>query len=82
MKPAYPSSISGIFWASSFAMDIAESYTFTPALRRKVIIGHQFVKADWNRFKPTKAVNRNQYGFTQYASASESKTKAPAISLI
>jgi len=35
-------------------------YAFTPALRRIVIIGHQFVKADWNRFKPTKAVKRNQ----------------------
>jgi hypothetical protein len=41
--------------------NIAKSYAFTPALRRKVIIGHQFVKADWKRFNPTKAVNRNQY---------------------
>jgi hypothetical protein len=32
----------------------------TPSLRRKVIIGHQLVKADWNRFSPTKAVNRYQ----------------------
>jgi hypothetical protein len=36
------------------------AYAFTPAWRRSVIMGHQFVKADWNRFKPTKAVNRNQ----------------------
>ena len=36
----------GISWALPFAMDTAESYAFTPALRRKVIIGHQFVKAD------------------------------------
>lgn len=42
-----------------------ESYAFTPALRRIVIIGHQLVKPDWNKFKPTKAVNRNQYGLTQ-----------------
>jgi hypothetical protein len=54
-------------------------YGFTPALRRIAIIGHHFVKADWNRFKPTKAVNKYQYEFTQYPNASESKTKAPAI---
>jgi hypothetical protein len=46
-----------------------------------VIIGHQFVKADWNRLKPTKAVKRNQYGLTQYPKASEPITNAPAISL-
>jgi len=44
---------------------IGMTYGFTPALRRIVIIGHQFVKADWNKFKPTKAVNRYQYGLTQ-----------------
>jgi 3-isopropylmalate dehydratase small subunit len=27
---------------------------------RNAIIGHQFVNADWNRFRPTKAVKRNQ----------------------
>ena len=27
-----------------------------------VIIGHQLVKADWNRFKPTKPVKSSQYG--------------------
>ena len=59
----------------------SSAYAFTPALRRIVIIGHQFVKADWNRFKPTKAVKRNQYGLTQYPNASEARTKAPAISL-
>jgi hypothetical protein len=31
---------------------------FTPSLRRKGIIGHQLVKPEWKRFKPTKAVNR------------------------
>src|SRR5271167_526594 len=35
-------------------------YDFTPALLRNVIIGHQFVKADWNKFNPTNAVKRNQ----------------------
>ncbi len=40
-------------------------------------MGHQFVKADWNRFRPTKAVNKNQYGFTQYPSARDSRTKNP-----
>jgi len=38
----------------------SSAYAFTPALRRIVIIGHQFVKADWNRFNPTNAVKRNQ----------------------
>jgi hypothetical protein len=40
-------------------------YAFTPALRRIAIIGHQLVNADWNKFKPTKAVNKYQYGLTQ-----------------
>lgn len=53
----------------------------TPALRRMVIIGHQFVKADWNRFRPTNAVKRNQYGLTQYPNANEAVTKTPAINL-
>ena len=53
----------------------------TPALRRMVIIGHQFVKADWNKFSPTKAVNKYQYGLTQYPKAKEAMTKAPAIIL-
>ena len=56
-------------------------YAFTPALRRIVIIGHQFVKADWKRFNPTKAVKRNQYGLTQYPNAREARTKDPAMSL-
>lgn len=33
---------------------------FIPAFLRMVIIGHQFVNADWNRFRPTNAVNRYQ----------------------
>jgi hypothetical protein len=59
-----------------------EFYDFTPPLRRIAIIGHQFVNADWNRLRPTKAVNRNQYELTQYPNTSESTTKAPAIILI
>src|SRR5207245_2906027 len=39
---------------------VCSAYDFTPTLRRIVIIGHQFVKADWKRFKPTKAVKRSQ----------------------
>ena len=31
-----------------------------PSLRRMVIIGHQLVKALWNRFRPTKAVKNSQ----------------------
>jgi hypothetical protein len=60
---------------------MAQFYAFMPALRRIVIIGHQFVKADWNKFRPTKPVNKNQYGLTQYPKASESTTKTPAINL-
>ena len=55
-------------------------YVFMPTLRRMLIIGHQLEKADWNRFNPTKAVSRNQYGLTQYPKATDATTKAPAIS--
>ena len=37
---------------------------FIPNFRRIVIIGHQSVNADWNRFSPTNAVNKYQYGET------------------
>jgi hypothetical protein len=37
----------------------------TPNFRRMNIIGHQLVNADWNKFTPTKAVNRNHAGLTQ-----------------
>jgi hypothetical protein len=57
------------------------SYPFIPNLRRNVIIGHQLVKADWNRFSPTNAVKRYQYGLIQYPSAREARMNAPAISL-
>jgi hypothetical protein len=42
-------------------------------------IGHQLVKADWNRFSPTKAVKRYQYGLNQCPSASDTRMKIPAI---
>ncbi len=42
-------------------------------------MGHQLVNADWNKFRPTKAVNKYQYGLTKYPKATESKTKKPAI---
>src|SRR5574341_59596 len=34
----------------------------TPSLRSKSSIRHQRVRADWNRFRPTNAVNSSQYG--------------------
>ena len=40
------------------------SYGRTPILRRKVIIGHQLVNADWTRFNATKPVNQNHFGLT------------------
>mgnify|MGYP006871828106 CR=1 FL=1 len=46
------------------------------------IMGHVFVNADWNKFNPTNAVNRNQYGLTQYPKATESTTNVPAMSLM
>ena len=33
-------------------------WSLTPAFRRIAIIGHHLVKADWKRFRPTKAVKR------------------------
>jgi hypothetical protein len=44
---------------------IHSGYAATLSFRKIVIIGHQSVKPDWNKFKPTKAVKRNQYEFTQ-----------------
>ena len=41
--------------------------SLTPSFRRIVIIGHHFVKADWRRLSPTKAVNRKKPGWTKYA---------------
>ena len=34
----------------------------TPNIFSIDIAGHQLVNADWNRFRPTKPVNRNHYG--------------------
>ena len=50
-----------------------------PSLRRMAIIGHQFVRPDWSRFRPTNAVNQYQFSFTHRPKASESNTKNPAI---
>jgi hypothetical protein len=38
------------------AVTPAKGYGRTPSLRKKVIIGHQLVNADWNKLSPTKAV--------------------------
>jgi hypothetical protein len=35
-----------------------------PPFRSITIIGHQFVKADWNRFTPTNNVNHRKLTFT------------------
>src|SRR5579885_2442793 len=43
-------------------------------------MGHQLVKADWNRLSPTKAVNQYQPGWTQWPRARLIRTNAPAIS--
>jgi len=51
----------------------------TPSLRKKVIIGHQFVKPDWNKLTPTNAVKRYQYSLTQWPRARDISTKNPAI---
>jgi pilus assembly protein CpaE len=51
----------------------------TPSLRRNVIIGHQFVKALWNRFSPTNAVNHSQRWSWYTLSARLSRMKNPAI---
>jgi len=34
---------------------------FAPSQRRKLIIGHQFVNADWIKLTATNPVNKNQY---------------------
>jgi len=41
-----------------FATDVIS--LFAPIRRRKLIIGHQVVKADWIKLTATKPVNRNQ----------------------
>src|SRR5579863_7526036 len=51
-------------WLSPNLRGTFFSYRPTPSLRRNVIIGHQFVNPDCNRFRPTKAVKRYQYGLT------------------
>src|SRR5690242_6242700 len=55
------------------------SWLPTPSLRRNVIIGHQLLNPDWNKLRPTKAVKRYQYSFTQWPRANEPRIKSPAI---
>jgi len=42
-------------------------------------MGHQFVKADWKRFRPTKAVRPNQCGLWNQAASRLKSTTVPAI---
>jgi hypothetical protein len=58
-----------------------EEASLRPSLRKIVMAGHQFVSPDWTKFSPTNAVNNNQYGETQYPSARDASTNAPAINL-
>jgi hypothetical protein len=39
-------------------VDLAYAARLSPPFRRIAIIGHQLVKADWNRFSPTNTVNQ------------------------
>jgi hypothetical protein len=41
---------------------LQQPVSFKPMARKMAIAGHQFVKADCNRFNPTKAVSQSQYG--------------------
>ena len=43
-------------------------------------IGHQLVKADWNRFRPTKPVKKSQYGWCSTANDTLAMTATPAAS--
>ena len=53
----------------------------TPAFSRMVIMGHQLVNPDWNRFSPTKPVNQSQFGLWKWASSSDRTIKLPAMIL-
>ena len=53
--------------------------SFRPPFRRMAIIGHQFVKPDWNRFTPTNSVNHRNRGLTNRPSSTLALTRAPAI---
>jgi len=39
------------------------------------IIGHQLVNADWNKFRPTKAVNAYHHSLTKMAEQDSGKNK-------
>lgn len=51
----------------------------TPSFRTNVIVGRQLVIADWNRFNPTKAVNRYHQGVTELPKAND---EYPRFSLV
>jgi hypothetical protein len=44
---------------------IVEQESERPSRRNTVMAGQAFVKADWKRFAPTKAVKRKKPGWTQ-----------------
>jgi len=48
--------------AAAYLQQLCFGSLGTPSLSRMVIIGHQLVKPDWNRLRPTKAVNQSQRG--------------------
>jgi hypothetical protein len=49
-----------------------------PQRARNLSSGQKAVKLDFSRFAPTKAVTRNQPGFTHQPSARERRMKTPA----
>ena len=48
-------------FGSNGEMSVGGQPSLTPNFFRMVIIGHQLVKALWNRLRPTKAVKKSQY---------------------
>src|SRR5262249_16724011 len=53
--------------------------SLTPSFRRNEIIGHQLVKPDCSRFRPTKSVNQRKYGCTYIPSSTLAATNVPAM---
>jgi hypothetical protein len=61
---ASTTSFSGIVWKSIQTWpETARLSSFAPDQRSNVIIGHQFVNADWIRLSDTKPASQNQYGW-------------------
>jgi len=50
----------------------------TPHFFRMISSAQKWVKADWNRFNPAKAVKQNQPGWIQSLSQSGSMVTSPA----